>query len=73
VTEIVAGMNFCKEEDTMDTIFNVRLESRIRKLSIGKWSELETLRNSNHSLREWGVEMYEDAENMEKGMISKTN
>jgi hypothetical protein len=44
-------MNFCKEEDTMeDAIFNVRLESRI-KLSIGKWSELETLRNSNHSLR----------------------
>jgi hypothetical protein len=23
---------------------------------MGKWSELETLRNSNHSLREWGVE-----------------
>jgi hypothetical protein len=60
-------MNFCKEEDTMKThIFNVRLESR-ESLGIGKWSELETLRNSNHSLRGGGVEMYEDAENMENG------
>lgn len=29
-------------------------------------SELEELRASNHSLREWGREMYEDAEQMEK-------
>jgi hypothetical protein len=43
-------------------------------LGIGKWSELETLRNSNHSFKRVGVEMYEDAENMEKNwMISKTN
>jgi hypothetical protein len=49
-------------------------KAELESLGIGKWSELETLRNSNHSLREWGVEMYEDAENMEKnGMISKTN
>jgi hypothetical protein len=33
VTEWSFGMNFCKEEDTMENaIFNVRLESRIRKL-----------------------------------------
>jgi hypothetical protein len=66
VTEIVAGMNFCKEEDGRHAIFNVRLKAELESLGIGKWSELETLRNSNHSLREWGVEMYEDAENMEK-------
>jgi hypothetical protein len=47
-------MNFCKEEDTMeDTIFNVRWKAELESLGIGKWSELETLRNSNHSLREW--------------------
>jgi hypothetical protein len=33
VTEIAFGMNFCKEEDTMeDTISLMSLESRIRKL-----------------------------------------
>jgi hypothetical protein len=42
-------MNFCKEEDTMeDAIFNVRLKAELESLGIGKWSELETLRNSNH-------------------------
>jgi hypothetical protein len=54
VTEIVAGMNFCKEEDTMEALLFGPTGSRIRKLRHGKWSELETLRNSNHSLREWG-------------------
>jgi hypothetical protein len=74
VTEI-AGMNFCKEEDTMEDTLSLMSDwkAELESLGIGKWSELETLRNSNHSLREWGVEMYEDAENMEKnGMISKT-
>jgi hypothetical protein len=59
-------------EDTLSLMSDWKAE--LESLGIGKWSELETLRNSNHSLREWGVEMYEDAENMEKnGMISKTN
>jgi hypothetical protein len=69
-------MNFCKEEDTMEDTLSLMSDwkAELESLGIGKWSELETLRNSNHSLREWGVEMYEDAENMEKnGMISKTN
>jgi hypothetical protein len=35
-----------------NAIFNVRLKE-LESLGIGKWSELETLRNSNHSLREW--------------------
>jgi hypothetical protein len=36
VTEIVAGMNFCKEEDTMeDAIFNVRLEAELESLGNG--------------------------------------
>jgi hypothetical protein len=65
VTEIVAGISV-KKKIPWKTIFNVRLEAELESLGIGKWSELETLRNSNHSLREWGVEMYEDAENMEK-------
>jgi hypothetical protein len=56
-------------EDTLSLMSDWKAELEI---GIGKWSELETLRNSNHSLREW--ELYEDAENMEKnGMISKTN
>jgi hypothetical protein len=72
VTEIV--LNFCKEEDMEDTLSLMSDWKALESLGIGKWSELETLRNSNHSLREWGVEMYEDAENMEKNwMISKTN
>jgi hypothetical protein len=67
VTEIVAGMNFCKEEDTMEDTLSLMSDwkAELESLGIGKWSELETLRNSNHSLREWG-EMYEDAENMKK-------
>jgi hypothetical protein len=58
VTEIVAGMNFCKEEDTMEDTLSLMSDwkAELESLGIGKWSELETLRNSNHSLREWGVE-----------------
>jgi hypothetical protein len=68
VTEIVAAMDFCKEEDTMEDTLSLMSDwkSELENLGIGKWSELETLRNSNASLREWGHEMYEDAENMER-------
>jgi hypothetical protein len=63
VTEIVAGMNFCKEEDTMEDTLSLMSDWKAVE-SLGM-SGLNLLRNSNHSLRE-GVEMYEDAENMEK-------
>jgi hypothetical protein len=43
-------MNFCKEEDTMeDTSLMSDWKAELESLGIGKWSELETLRNSNHS------------------------
>jgi hypothetical protein len=59
-------MNFCKEEDTMEDTLSLMSDwkAELESLGIGKWSELETLRNSNHFKRV--VEMYEDAENMEK-------
>jgi hypothetical protein len=51
-------------EDTLSLMSDWKAE--LESLGMSKWSELETLRNSNHSLRGGGVEMYEDAENMEK-------
>jgi hypothetical protein len=75
VTEIVAGMNFCKEEDTMEDTLSLMSDwkAELESLGIGKWSELETLRNSNHSLREWELRCMKMQKIWKERMISKTN
>jgi hypothetical protein len=46
-------------EDTLSLMSDWKAE--LESLGMSKWSELETW-NSNHSLREWELRMYEDAE-----------
>jgi hypothetical protein len=65
VTEIVAGMNSVKKKIPWNTMPSLMSDwKELESLGIGKWSELETLRNSNHSLREWELRCM--AENMER-------
>jgi hypothetical protein len=44
-------MNFCERRRPWKTLLMSDWKAELESLGIGKWSELETLRNSNHSLR----------------------
>jgi hypothetical protein len=67
ITQIVKEMDESGEEDDKDDLLSLiqNWSSDLRSIGVGKWCELETLRNSNGSLRDWGSEMYDDAEKME--------
>lgn len=64
---IINEMNDCKEEDIKEDILSLieNWSSDLEGFGAGSWCELETLRRSNSSLRDWGHEMYDEAESLE--------
>lgn len=68
ITNICKQMDNCSEEDTVIGLLeNIKYwESDLSSIGFGKWNELEDLRNANAALREWGNDMYNEAEGLEK-------
>jgi chromosome segregation ATPase len=68
ITSIVNDMKGVGEDDLekslLETINDWVLE--LESIGVGKWCELESLRDSNSALREWGCEMYNEAEKLEE-------
>ena len=67
ITDITNQMSICDNDDNSDSLMELINEWKIdlQTIGIGGYCEMEKLRSSNHSLREWGNEMYDDAENLE--------
>ena len=73
IKEIIENM---KSIDTEDDIINDYLSDWISELnSIGgnNYSMLEDLRSSNSALREWGIDMYNEAEKLEMELDEANN
>ena len=67
ITNIVNQMKNCDDKDSADDLLeNISSwAGDLESIGVGKWCELESLRNSNAALRDWGNEMYNDAETLE--------
>lgn len=67
ITSIVNEMKNCDDRDSTDDLLeNIKdWASDLESIGVGKWCELENLRSSNGALRDWGNEMYNDAETLE--------
>jgi chromosome segregation ATPase len=65
---IITAMASCTENNTSEHLISLieSWSSELDDIGVGSRCELETLRESNAALREWGQEMYDEAETLEK-------
>jgi hypothetical protein len=68
ITSIIKQMESCGEEDSVEFLLeNISdWKGDLGDIACGRWCILEELRNANAKLREWGQEMYDEAERLEK-------
>ena len=68
ITSIIKQMESCGEEDSVESLLeNISdWKGDLEGIACGRWCVLEELRNANAALRDWGQEMYNEAETLEK-------
>ncbi len=62
ISSLIATLQSIDHEE----IYNVICD--LESIGVGNWCELESLRDANGALRDWGNEMVKDAEDSEKAL-----
>lgn len=70
IKDMVGEMNGCDDRDEKeDLLIQIKDWSRdLTSIGAGKGSEMETLRQANSSLREWGWELLRGVEELEESV-----
>ncbi len=68
ISRIVKDMsNYNEGDEKQDILSQIQdWQSDLKSIGVGRFCDLEDLRNSNSALREWGTEMYNEAESLEE-------